>query len=382
MGRAAGRRGFGFIRKLPSKRWQASYVGPDGVRYTGPSTFDTKADAEGWLARERALMSAETWASPNVRAAARRRTQSSFREFAESWLVERPLKPRTVEGYRHLLGKYLYPTFGDVAVGEITKAMVRTWWARRDKRYPTVNERAYVLLKGICNTAVEDELLSDNPCRIRLEKSSVSTREIRPATLGELEVIVEALPPRLRLLALLTAWCALRRGEVLELRRKDLDLRAGTLRIDRAVQWIANEVVIGTPKSAAGTRTVTIPPHLLPVVEAHVATFVPKDREALLFTGRDGTTRVTPTALQGAWSKARAAAGREDLRLHDLRHTGATMAAMAGATLAELQARLGHSSVNAALRYQHAVQGRDAQIAAAPSQMAEGGQPLRRAMRR
>lgn len=62
--------------------------------------------------------------------------------------------------------------------------------------------------------------------------------------------------------------------------------------------------------------------------------------------------------------------GRPDLRLHDLRHTGATMAAMAGATLAELQARLGHSSVNAALRYQHAIQGRDAQIAAALSAMA------------
>ena len=72
---------------------------------------------------------------------------------------------------------------------------------------------------------------------------------------------------------------------------------------------------------------------------------------------------------------AREAAGRPDLRVHDLRHTGATMAARAGATLAELQQRLGHSSVNAALRYQHAAQGRDREIAEALSRLSNSAGP-------
>ncbi|MFZ1373464.1 MAG: tyrosine-type recombinase/integrase [Nostocoides sp.] len=79
--------------------------------------------------------------------------------------------------------------------------------------------------------------------------------------------------------------------------------------------------------------------------------------DALLFPGRDGVSHLQPSTLHRNWRMAREAAGRPDLRVHDLRHTGATMAARAGATLAELQQRLGHSSVSAALRYQHAAQG-------------------------
>jgi integrase len=69
--------------------------------------------------------------------------------------------------------------------------------------------------------------------------------------------------------------------------------------------------------------------------------------------------------------KARVAAGRPDLRVHDLRHAGAVLAAKSGATLAELMARIGHSTPQSALRYQHAARGRDAVIAARMSQEAE-----------
>jgi integrase len=69
--------------------------------------------------------------------------------------------------------------------------------------------------------------------------------------------------------------------------------------------------------------------------------------------------------------KARTTAGRPDLRWHDLRHTGAVLAAQTGATLAELMGRLGHSTPSAAMRYQHAAEGRDLQIARALSAMAQ-----------
>ena len=90
-----------------------------------------------------------------------------------------------------------------------------------------------------------------------------------------------------------------------------------------------------------------------------------------------GNTRenaASSTTLYRVWKPAREAAGRPDLRFHDLRHTGAVLAAATGATLAELMARLGHSTPGAAMRYQHAAKGRDQEIAAALSKIANGDQ--------
>ena len=69
-------------------------------------------------------------------------------------------------------------------------------------------------------------------------------------------------------------------------------------------------------------------------------------------------------SLQACFDEARRATGLPQFTLHDLRHEGGTMAAWTGATTRELMARLGHSTQDAALRYQHAAQARDAEIAA------------------
>ena len=139
----------------------------------------------------------------------------------------------------------------------------------------------------------------------------------------------------------LTGWCALRFGEVSELRRADIDLVAGVLRIRRGVvRTAARELVIGTPKSEAGSRDVTVPPHLLDPLQAHLDRHVQPGSDALLFPAVNGGNLV-PSTLYRVFYRARDKAGRPDLRFHDLRHTGATPAAATGATLAELMARLG-----------------------------------------
>lgn len=345
---------------------------PELARHVAPKTFDTKGDAEGWLASERALISAGKWSPPALR---RRGPAESvtFAAYARTWLRDRRLKPRTREGYEHLLGRYLLPQFENMALMELTPAMVRAWWGRLDEATPTVNARAYSLLKAIMNTAVADEEIAANPCRIRSASSAPRAREIRPATVEELAVIVGNLPENRRAIALLCSWCAMRIGEVLELRRKDLDLARSVVRVQRSVAFVSGKPVVGSPKSAAGRRSVTIPPHVVPALQHHLDAFVSGGQDALLFPAGDGHSHLQPTVFQGAFRKARAPAGREDLHVHDLRHTGATLAAMAGATLAELQGRLGHSSVGAALRYQHAAEGRDAAIAEALSRMVERG---------
>lgn len=91
--------------------------------------------------------------------------------------------------------------------------------------------------------------------------------------------------------------------------------------------------------------------------------------EALLFPAVSGG-HLHPRTFGKRFDQAREAAGRPDLHFHDLRHTGAVLAAQTGATLAELMARLGHSTPDAAMRYQHAAADRDRAIAAALSKLA------------
>jgi integrase len=200
--------------------------------------------------------------------------------------------------------------------------------------------------------------------------------------LPELEALVAAMPERLRLLVLLAAWCGLRFGELTELRRSDIDMKNGRIKIRRAVVHVNGKAIVGTPKSDAGTRDVAVPPHLIPILKTHIAEHAQFGRDGLLFPAKDGGYLVpsslygrAPTGTRGGWGfyAARVAAKRPDLRFHDLRHTGAVLAAATGATLAELMARLGHSTQGAALRYQHAAQDRDLEIARRLSAMVEVG---------
>ena len=101
----SGHRGFGYVRRLPSKRFQASYVGPDLTRHFALSTFTTKGDAEAWLYAERILMSGSAWAAPGGRSASEK--GCLFDLYASSWLAERTVKARTRDGYQHLLDRYL-----------------------------------------------------------------------------------------------------------------------------------------------------------------------------------------------------------------------------------------------------------------------------------
>jgi integrase len=161
----------------------------------------------------------------------------------------------------------------------------------------------------------------------------------------------------------------LRFGELTELRRKDVDLADKVIRVRRAVVLTTEGFKQTSPKSDAGIPDVAIPPHLLPVLEDHLAKHVGKERDALLFGAKRGGYLAEGTLFRH-FRKAREAAERPDLRFHDLRHSGAVLAAHTGATLAELMARLGHSSPAAAMRYQHAAQGRDREIAALLSTLA------------
>lgn len=368
----AGRRGFGAIRRLPSKRYQASYIGPDEARHAAPHTFEATIDAEEWLAAERRLIVADTWTPPRDRAALAEASRPvTFGEYAESWLRRRDLKPRTRAHYRTLLDRFLIPTFGDRTLASVTPKDVGEWHHGLETG-PTYRAHAYSLLRTIYRAAIAEDEVTTSPCRIPGAGASKRAKQIEPATLAELEALTGATPERLRAMVLLMAWCALRYGEATELRRKDVDLTNGVIHVRRGVVRVSGEFVVGDTKSDAGRRDVAIPPHLVPMLRDHLATHAAWGRDGLLFPARDGGNLPHSTFLDH-FHEAAATAGRPDLTPHMLRHTGAVLAAQTGATLAELMARLGHSTPAAAMRYQHAAKGRDAQIAAALSAMANGG---------
>lgn len=367
----AGHRGWGNIRKLPSGRYQASYIGPDLSRHAAPTTFEDKDTAVVWLSRERVLIASDDWTPPKQRTQHRRR--DSFATYSAAWLTQRrvrgqPLRPRTRGHYQELLDRLILPTFGPVTVRHITPESVVAWYDTLGPATPTQNAHAYALLRSVLATAVDQRILAYNPCTIRGAGSTRRAREVRPATLDELAALVTAMPAKYQLAVLLSCWCALRFGEVTELRRKDIDLKAGVIRVRRAVTWIDSKPVVGRPKSDAGSRDVAIPPHLMPAIKAHLREHAGIE---LLFPSPQGI-QLTTSTLYASWWPARRKAGRPDLRWHDLRHTGATLAAQSGATLAELMSRLGHSTPGAALIYQHAAAHRDTEIAALLSKLAAG----------
>ncbi len=357
------RRGFGTLRRLPSGRYQASHIAPDGSRHVAPYTFDTRGDADAWLAAQRTDIARGEWERP-----APVRQAVTFASYADSWLATRKLTPRTRAEYAKLLAGHLLPTFGPLTLADITPPMVREWHAGLATG-PTRKAHAYSLLKTVLATAVADDAIAANPCRIRGAGTTRRARTIRPATLPELAGIVEAMPAPWRAAVLIAAWCGLRFGEIAELRRKDIDLDGARVRVRRAVTCVAGTDIIGPPKSDAGTRDVAIPPHLVPALRDHLLAHGAPGRDGLLFRSAGGGHLRSGSAMHDAFHVARADVGRPDLRFHDLRHTGATLAAATGATLAELMARLGHSTPAAAMLYQHASADRDRAIAAALSEI-------------
>jgi integrase len=366
---AGKRRRFGLIRKLPSGRYQASFIGPSGRRQTAPRTFRTKTDADRWLTAVEADLSRGTWLDEQL-------GQEPFGTYARAWLRDHPkIGPRHRETCERNLRLHLAPLL-DVPLRAITPAVVREWYAAalRGNGGRVSIMQSYRLLRAVMNTAIRDGAITRNPCQIP-GAGSDRAKERPIASPAQVAALIEAITPRYRAAVLLAAWCGLRRGEVLGLHPADVDLIAGTVTVRRSrVELLAQpQAFDADPKTDAGKRTVTIPPHVLPILAEHMATWAGADR---VFIGRDGQP-MRGDAIRQAFTRARDKAGMPGFRFHDLRHTGQTLAAATGATLKDLMRRLGHASPAASYRYLHAVDGRDAEIASALSELAGHGDAAR-----
>lgn len=413
----------GTVELLPSGRYRASYR-VEGDKFSAPHTFADKRAAEGWLATERADRLRGTWRDPRQGQTTlseyltswldssrhlSARTQELYGDLARRWIV-----PSVGEGKPVELGR--------LTLAQLSPAIIRRWfaavsdaarvaaecraasqyrrqhparaWARSSglkvsdtgRLSPAVIEawsaagspvavsavlsdpgrttaaQSYRLLRTALNAAVRDGLILTNPCTIP-GAGSVRHRERGTANPAEVVALAHAMPDRLRAAVVVAAWSSLRFGELFALARRHVDLDAGTIRVERALPRHGTGATWALTKTVSSARTVALPPFVVEELRAHVDRYTGTEPDALVFCTGSGRP-IGSGNLHVAFSRARASIGRDDLTWHDLRHTGATLAYRAGASVKDVQRRLGHTTARAAMIYAHAADDSDRLIAA------------------
>ncbi|MET8351460.1 hypothetical protein [Micromonospora sp. NPDC005206] len=195
-----GKRRFGMVRKLPSGRFQASFMPPGGgARQTAPHTFKTKTDANRSLVE--ADISRGTWLDD-------RAASETFGNYARAILRDGPkIGVRWRKTCDRNLRLHLAPLI-DLPLRELTASRVREWHAAalRGKGGRTSISQSYRFLRMVMNTAVREGIIARNPCQIP-GAGTVRVAERPVATPAQVVALVEAINPRYRTAVLIAAWC-------------------------------------------------------------------------------------------------------------------------------------------------------------------------------
>jgi len=380
-GKRPGAESWGQISKLASGSYRAAYVMPGYGRQTPGKSFSTKDAARKWLRDEHQLVDDSDKWTPTAqrRAEEQERRALTVAAYSEQWLENSSLRPLSLVDYRQSLRLRIIPTLGHLPIVDLDRATVRRWWHGLDvKEHPQACSKAYATLRSMMNTALSEEVIEANPCQhIKGAGKPSKRRRIEPLTPAQVQAVANAMPPRWRLGVLLGAWCALRSGEVRDLRRSDIDTTQGTVNISHAVIELTGQPARSTdPKTDAAVRLVGIPAAILPDVKAHLAEYAALG-DPLLFQRPDGRHVASSDWLRAFHRACTAAGVPATYVFHDLRHTGLTYDGIAGATLAELQAKAGHTTPAMAMRYQEVAQTHKAEVLDKVSAMIEAGRDVK-----
>lgn len=364
---------FGSVTRLPSGRWRARYATPtwDGPGrapwINAPHTFTTKANAEAWLAKTRADIERGIWKHPDqvkaeeiARERAERESLRPFGTYAEQWLQTRRIAATTRDAYEVNIRTHLLPKWGQTPIREITTVQIREWLATElAPGKPGARRHAFELFKTIMATAVDDDIISVNPCKRNMLGSTKadagqSQRHAPRALTGEeVQALADEVPAYMRAAVLLTITTGLRMGELRELRVKDFDAQAGTLSITRSVSGSGKNQHVSTPKTQAGTRVVQLDPATVQLVVDHLAVRGISRAGALMFpSSRDVEAYLPSRTFQLNIKNALKRLGLSHASPHDFRHTAASVAGRTpGVSARDVQGMLGQSTPGMALRY-------------------------------
>jgi integrase len=228
-------------------------------------------------------------------------------------------------------------------VADVTPVDVQAWIAKLSSRLlsPSSVRRAFTVLDQLFDMAADLGFTAASPTdRARLPR--VTRNEMRFLTPAQLEYLADTIDPRYRVMVLTMALATLRIGEATGLRRSDVDVIAGTIRIANNVVEVAGKLHEGPPKTAAGRRTMRLPSSLLDELADHLDRF---SGATYVFPRSDGEVLHAGDWRTCHWRPAVEQAELAPLRPHDLKHTGVAFLALAGVDPSEIARRAGHSSV-------------------------------------
>ncbi len=266
-------------------------------------------------------------------------------DLAQRYLEEHAavrIKPRTQVSVRGMLNNHILPAFGGLPLEAVERSDIVEFHQKLSDR-PVAANRCVKILSHMYRLGAGWGLVPEgfNPCR-SVEKYPERSRErfLTDAEFTRLgRVLDEAVNSGAVPLTAVTAIRLLmltgcRKSEILTLRWAEVDLAAGELHLADA---------------KTGPRAVQLPPTAVELLEA-----LPRRRDSpWVFPGNDRDGRYSGGGLDHAWQTVRAAAGLEDVRLHDLRHSFASRALALGETLPVIGKLLGHSNIETTARYAH-----------------------------
>jgi integrase len=236
------------------------------------------------------------------------------------------------------------PGFGGWHVGRIDHQSIQAWVNEMVESglSPRTVRWVHSVLKMALDYAIDDGLLpSRNPAgRTKFPPPRHTSHTY--LTTGEVAALAETCGTQGDVVKLL-AYTGLRFGELVGLRVEDVDLQSRRLRIRRSITQVGGKLVEGNPKSAAGRRSVPIPQRVMPILARRIAGRLPG--QPAITSPNGSLLGLENWKRSTRWRHAIIVIGRPTLRVHDLRHTYASLARRAGADLRLLQKTLGHASI-------------------------------------
>jgi integrase len=361
MAKTANARGFGNVRKLNSGKYQVRYTDPLGIARTGRITFTTKREAEFELSRVRESIEKGTWqADEPLNPGEVDPKTLTLSELEKRWSKQATNSrgQRLTEKYLAECERYVSGTLGRLKnkpIRLITTQDVSAWREGEISR-GVLNQtsKAYKHLKQLMDYALENRWIKANPCTIKKAGNYKPSQPPIP-TVDQVELMLDVSQEPYKTLFALASQSGLRKGEILELRRKDLDLNPGQdfvlVKVARQVSWVRGKALVKTPKYES-QRQVYLPLQASELLRAHLKRQRNLDPEALVFSDKaDPKKHLAQWTLRDAWERARDLSGYKG-RFHSLRAYHLTQLALDGATTKELQDRAGHSTPQMVMVYQ------------------------------
>jgi len=295
------------------------------------------------------------------------------------WLTQiapRRVRPLTMTSYETKVRHYIVPLLGHHRLDRLTPEHIEAAWdALRATGNPKANDpkplspatvrQTHRILSRALKVAVQRKRLRTNPADSNsMDAPTAREKEMSVLNVAQVRAVLEAAKgDRMEARWAVALSLGLRQGEALGLRWEDVDLDDRVLRVRQALQRIKGHgIVFGEPKSAKGKRDIALHAELARMLKAHrkaqtaerlVAGSAWHD-SGLVFTQSDGHP-IDPSRDSKAWRALIARAGVPAVRLHDARHSAATLMLLSGVQTRVVMDTLGHSQISMTSKYQHAV---------------------------